>query len=198
MGLTPKQARFVEEYLLDLNGKQAAIRAGYSERTAESQGARLLGNAKVQRAVMDAKSDRSERTKIDADWLLSRLAQEADADMADLYDDEGALKPVAEWPPIWRKGLVQGLDVEEVKVNGAVVAHIRKVKISDRVKRLELIGRHVDVGAFRDRVEHTGKDGGPIHHEHTLTSEAAADLDAVASRLASGAGTTGVAGEGEA
>lgn len=150
MALTPKQSRFVEEYLIDLNATQAAIRAGYSAKTAKQQGGRLLTNVDVSAALVAAKTGRAERTKIDADWLLSRLAEEADADLADLYDDHGGLKSVKDWPDVWRKGLVQGLDVEELRVDGAVVGMIRKVKLSDRVKRLELIGRHIDVGAFKE------------------------------------------------
>lgn len=155
-GLTPKQERFVSEYLLDLNATQAAIRAGYSERTANEQGARLLAKASVAAAIAEAKAARSERTKIDADWLLRRLADEAEADVADLYNDDGSLKPVKDWPPIWRKGLVAGLDVEEVTIEGSVVGIIRKLKLSDRTKRLELIGKHVGVQAFKEQVEHTG------------------------------------------
>ena len=62
--LTPKQARFVEEYLIDLNATQAAIRAGYSARTAEQQGTRLLRYAQVSQAVSEAQQTRSERTFI--------------------------------------------------------------------------------------------------------------------------------------
>lgn len=156
MALTRKQQTFVEEYLVDLNATQAAIRAGYSAKTANEQAARLLAKASVAEAVANAMEKRTERTQIDADWLLKRLADEAEADVSDLYDEGDALKPVADWPPIWRKGLVAGLDVEEVREGGAVVAVIRKIKLSDRVKRLELIGKHVDVQAFRERVEHTG------------------------------------------
>lgn len=155
--MTPKQQRFVEEYLIDLNGTQAAVRAGYSARTANEQAARLLANASVAAAVAAGKVARSIKTGIDAAWLLSRLAEESTADIADLYDDHGGLKPVKEWPLIWRQGLVAGLDVEEIREEGAVVGIIRKVKLSDRVKRLELIGRHIDVGAFKDKVEHSGK-----------------------------------------
>ena len=156
MALTAKQQRFVEEYLVDLNGTQAAIRAGYSAKTAYSQAERLLRNAEVQSAVMAAKQVRSEKTGIDAAWLLSRLAEESTADVADLYDEHGGLMPVHQWPLIWRQGLVAGLDVEEIREEGAVVGIIRKVKLSDRVKRLELIGRHVDVQAFKDKIEQSG------------------------------------------
>lgn len=156
MALTPKQQRFVQEYLLDLNGTQAAIRAGYSERSAEVQASRLLRNAQVSAAIEAAKAARSERTKIDADWLLTRLAEEATADIADLYDDSGALKPVRQWPKIWRQGLVAGIDVEEITEEGVTVGHIRKVKLSDRAKRLEMIGKHVGVQAFKENVSVSG------------------------------------------
>ena len=155
--LNDRQRRFAEEYLLDLNAKQAAIRAGYSEATAEQQGSRLLSNVKVAEEIARLKAERSKRTKIDADWLLARLADEAEADVADLYDENQNLKPVKEWPPIWRKGLVAGVDVEQLfEGTGKDRAHIGqlvKVKLSDRVKRLELIGKHVGVQAFKEKVE---------------------------------------------
>jgi phage terminase small subunit len=156
MTLTAKQRRFVEEYLVDLNATQAAIRAGYSARTARSQGQRLLTNVDVESALSEAQAARSEQIGIDAAWVLKRLVDEADADLADLYDGDGSLRPVHEWPDIWRKGLVAGLDVEEIRADGAVIGHVRKLKLSDRIKRIELIGKHVDVQAFREQVEHKG------------------------------------------
>lgn len=157
--MTPKQKRFVEEYLVDLNGTQAAIRAGYSARTAESQASRLLRNVKVLDAVAAAQAERSERTAIDAEWVLRRLAMEAEADLGDLYDAEGTLKPIAQWPLIWRQGLVAGIDVEEIRVEGVTIGNVRKLKLSDRVKRLELIGKHVDVNAFKENLDHRSSDG---------------------------------------
>ncbi len=156
MSLTAKQARFVEEYLIDLNATQAAIRAGYSEKTAAAVGHENLRKPKIADAIASAQRERSDRTQIDADWVLKRLAGEADADLADLYDATGGLKPVHEWPEVWRKGLVAGLDVEEIRIDGAVVGQIRKVKLSDRLKRIELIGKHVNVQAFKDQIEHKG------------------------------------------
>lgn len=155
--MTPKQQRFVEEYLIDLNATQAAIRAGYSAATAMEQGYQLLQNSSVAEAITALKAKRSEKTGIDAAWLLTRLAKEADADLNDIYDEAGALKPVKDWPMIWRQGLVGGIKVvEERDDKGNVVGIIREVKLSDRVKRLELIGKHVDVQAFKERVEHSG------------------------------------------
>ena len=152
--LTAKQQLFVEEYLKDLNATQAAIRAGYAPKGAEVRGSELLSNRKVANAVDAAKRVRSERTGVDSDWLLNRLAEETQADIADLYFEEGGLKPVHQWPEIWRKGLVAGVDVEQrytyqdgEKVPDGVIT---KIKLSDRVKRLELIGRHIAVGAFKE------------------------------------------------
>lgn len=165
MGLTHRHQRFVDEYLIDLNGTEAAIRAGYSAKSAKAQAHQLLSRPDVQAAVSEAQASRSDRTKIDADWVLRRLVDEAEADMADLLDENGALKPVREWPLIWRKGLVAGLDVEEIKQDGAVVGVIRKVKMSERHKRTELIGKHVRVQAFNEKVEVTGAGGGPVQIE---------------------------------
>jgi phage terminase small subunit len=77
MSLTPKQARFVEEYLVDLNATQAAIRAGYSPKTAYSQGERLLKNVEVHRAIQEAQEARSERTGITQDEVIRGLKKEA-------------------------------------------------------------------------------------------------------------------------
>jgi len=161
MALSDKQKRFVEEYLIDLNRTQAAIRAGYSADTAEQQGSRLLlSNVEVMAAVRAAKEARSERTRVDADWLLLRLTEEAEADIAELYDEAGALLPVKQWPLVWRQGLVAGIDVVEEKDEaGNVIGMVQKIKLSDRLKRMELIGKHIDVGAFEERVKHSGSMG---------------------------------------
>ena len=83
IGLPPKQARFVEQFLIDLNATQAAVRAGYSPKTAQSQSSRLLSNVMVQTAIVDAIQVRSERTKIDQDWALRMLKQNAEGGLAD-------------------------------------------------------------------------------------------------------------------
>ena len=72
---TSKQSRFVQEYLVDLNGKQAAIRAGYSAKTAEVQASRLLRNAKVQQALQAAMQARSRRTEVTADRVVAEFAK---------------------------------------------------------------------------------------------------------------------------
>lgn len=73
--LTPRQRQFVLEYLVDLNATQAAIRAGYSEKTAEVQGPRLLGNVRVKAAIEEATEQREKRTQITQDYVLNGIRQ---------------------------------------------------------------------------------------------------------------------------
>lgn len=153
MALTPKQSRFVAEYLIDLNATQAAIRAGYSRHTARSQASDLLTVPDIQVAIKQSADERAARTETNADWVLKRLRDEADADIADCYSEHGVLRPIDEWPLIWRTGLMVAIETEDLEVEGSKVGVVRKVKQSDRIKRLELIGRHVGVQAFKDSVD---------------------------------------------
>lgn len=149
-GFTPRQEAFIEQYLIDRNGTQAATRAGYSKRTANEQAARLLANDSIAAEVERRLAAMSAAAGIDAQWLLDRLAEEAKADVDDLYDNDGNFKPINKWPLIWRQGLVAGIEMGEVTINGETVRRPVKLKLSERGKRLELIGRHVGVQAFRD------------------------------------------------
>ncbi len=178
--LTPKQQCFVDEYLVDLNATQAAIRAGYSKKTANAIATENLAKPVIAAAIAAARAARSEATKIDAEWVLRRLAAEVEADVADLYADDGGLKPVQEWPLVWRQGLVAGLDVDETFVDGEKVGQVTKVKLSERVRRLELIGKHIDIGAFVDRKEIGGIGGGPIQVEASIMQAARSSRVALA------------------
>ena len=157
--LTAKQQRFVDEYLIDLNGTKAAIRAGYNERSAAETASKHMAKPAIAKAIQEAIDDRSERTRINADWLLKRLADEAEADVGDLYGEDGQLLPIKEWPLIWRQGLVAGIDIEEIKAEGVTMGMVKKIRVSDRVKRLELIGKHIRVNAFQEVVQHKGLEG---------------------------------------
>lgn len=157
--LNAKQLQFIEEYLIDLNATQAAIRAGYSEATAGQQGFDLLKHPQIEPLIEARIAARSERTRIDADWVLTRLAAEAEADVADLYGADGELLPIKDWPKIWRQGLVTGIDVDEIEHAGVRMGTVKKIRLSDRIRRLELIGKHVRVNAFQDTVQHKGLEG---------------------------------------
>lgn len=94
--LTEKRQRFVDEYIVDLNATRAAIRAGYSSKTAESQGARLLRNAKVQEAVRNAQRNRQERTRVTADHTVREIARVAFVDPRKLVHEDGRIKGLLE------------------------------------------------------------------------------------------------------
>lgn len=154
--LTPKQQRFVEEYLIDLNGTRAYIRAGYAvkdEDTAAVMSSRLLRNDKVQEAIAEAQAEREERTKIDADYVLKRLVEIDQMDVLDIMDDQMKILPLRDWPKIWRQYISNIENLELTDADGV----FKKIKWPDKVKNLELLGKHVSVGAFKDKIEHSGK-----------------------------------------
>lgn len=158
--MTPKQEAFVREYLIDLNATQAAIRAGYSEATAYSIGQENLNKPEIAAAINEAQADRAERTQINADYVLNRLVEIDNMDVLDIVDDKLNLKPVHQWPRVWRRYL-SGFDVAEMFEGRGddreMTGILKKIKWPDKVKNLELLGKHVGVQAFKDRVEHTGE-----------------------------------------
>lgn len=162
--ITKRQETFCREYLIDLNGTQAAIRAGYSKKTANEQAARLLANVNVSVYLQTLMDERMKRVEVDADWVLKRLTQDATADIADLYDDHGNLKQVKDWPIAFRTGLVAGVDTVQERDGEdpdgqPIYVTVRKIKLMDRAKLIEMIGKHTSIGAFKERIEHSGKIG---------------------------------------
>ena len=144
--LNAKQEMFCREYIVDLNATQAAIRAGYSEKTANNQVGRLLVNVGIQARIEELKAARNEDVKIDANYVLKRLVEIDSMDVLDILMADGSVKPVAEWPKVWRTTL-SGIDVMEMQ-SGDAAAILKKIKWPDKVKNLELIGKHINVGAF--------------------------------------------------
>ena len=151
--LTPKQQRFVEEYLIDLNATQAAIRAGYSEKTAKEIGSENLTKPNIAKAIEEAQNKRTEQTQIDSAYVLKRLVEIDQMDVLDIMDDDGNVKLLRDWPKIWRQYIS---NIETISMDDGE-GWIKKIKWPDKVKNLELLGRHVSVGAFKDKVEHSGK-----------------------------------------
>ena len=113
MALTDKQEMFCREYLVDLNATQAAIRAGYSDKTAQEQSSRLLSNVMVQNRISVLKSERNERVGVDAAYVLRRLTEIDQMDVLDVLLANGELKPVKDWPKVWEQPL-SGMDVNRV------------------------------------------------------------------------------------
>lgn len=149
--LTPRQAAFVREYLVDLNGTQAATRAGYSPKTAEEQAVRLLGNVRVSAAISKAMHRRAERVEVKADEVLRELLRLALADVGEAFQADGRLKPIHEMPSDMRRA-ISGVEAVETEDGGT----LRKVRFWDKTRALEMLGRHLAL--FTDKLEHSGKD----------------------------------------
>ena len=155
--LNQRQELFCREYIKDLNGTQAAIRAGYSKKTADRMAYELLKKPEIQAFVLQSKAERVEEVKIDANYVLKRLIEIDEMDVADILDDGGDFLPIRSWPKVWRTTL-SGLDIAIIN-SGDTEAIIKKIKWPDKVKNLELLGKHIGVGAFTEKVDHTSSDG---------------------------------------
>ena len=172
----PKREMFCREYIKDLNGTQAAIRAGYSEKTANRIASELLTKPDVQARVMELQSVRVEEVRIDANYVLKRLIEIDEMDVADILDDGGDFLPIRSWPKVWRTTL-SGLDIAIIN-SGDTESIIKKIKWPDKVKNLELLGKHIGVGAFTEKVDHTSSDGSmsPAKYDESMYKAAQAEL----------------------
>lgn len=145
--LTAKQKRFVEEYLIDLNATQAAIRAGYSVNTANEQGSQNLSKLSIQEAIGKAMAERSKRTGINQDRVVLELAKIGFVKITDIVDSSCKIKENAKEEDL--------ACIESVKYkysdgeNGLSIE--REVKIASKLKALELLGKHL--GMWNDKID---------------------------------------------
>ncbi|HHQ2908934.1 terminase small subunit [Pseudomonas aeruginosa] len=146
MALTKKQRLFVDEYLLDLNATQAAIRAGYSTRRATEIGYQLLQRPEVAQAIQAAMAERSKRTEVEADYVIRRLREIDEMDVLDILEDDGSFRSIRDWPKAWRQFL-SGIEIAELFEGRGddrrIAGVLRKVKWPDKLRNLELLSRHV-------------------------------------------------------
>ncbi|MCD2825955.1 terminase small subunit [Pseudomonas aeruginosa] len=146
MALTKKQRLFVDEYLIDLNATQAAIRAGYSARRATEIGYQLLQRPEVAQAIQAAMAERSKRTEVEADYVIRRLREIDEMDVLDILEDDGSFRSIRDWPRAWRQFL-SGIEIAELFEGRGddrrIAGVLRKVKWPDKLRNLELLSRHV-------------------------------------------------------
>jgi len=169
--ISPKQKRFIQEYLVDLNATQAAIRAGYSQRSAKQHADAMLSRPHIAAAVAKAQQRRADRTEITQDMVLRELAKIGFSDIRKVVrwgnttvrtevDDEGKEVEKA----YHGIALVDSSEIDDD--TAAAIAEVSegreglKVKLYDKARALVDIGKHI--GMFKERVEHSGPDGGPI------------------------------------
>ncbi|TWR40484.1 terminase small subunit [Cronobacter sakazakii] len=165
--LTDMQERYCQEYVKtpDAQG-QAAKRAGFS--SYDNAAMRMMKDDRIRDRIAELMEERNKRLRVSADYVLIRLVEIDQMDVLDILNDDGGMKPISEWPKVWRTSL-SAMDIATIKTtqaslqkdNGEAdlsvedVEHIlKKVKWPDKVKNLELIGKHVDVNAFKEVHEH--------------------------------------------
>ncbi len=185
--LTARQRAFVREYLVDLNATQAAIRAGYSAETAEQGAAQLFRNIKVKTAIEAAMQNRAVRLDITADRVLVELAKIGFSDIRKAVKWQTAMVTEEDNPDGGDIAVIKTVVTNTVQMvasddlddeTAAAIAEVSqtatggvKIKLHDKRAALVDIGRHL--GMFKDRVEHTGKDGGAIQVEDISDLDAA-------------------------
>lgn len=145
--LSEQRQRFVDEYLIDLCGTQAAIRAGYSPKTANEQAARLLANVSIQEAISKAMAKRSKRTGINQDRVVLELAKIALVNMADIVDSYGKIKDTAKADDL---ACIESIKYKSSKSDTGS-SEEREVKIASKLKALELLGKHL--GMWNDKLD---------------------------------------------
>lgn len=169
--LTAMQEAYCQSYIkTPENQTQAAINAGFSPNTAAVKASVMMRDERIQKRIAELMEERNKRMRVSADYVLMRLVEIDQMDVIDILNDDGGMKPIAEWPKVWRTSL-SAMDIATIKTtqaslqkeNGEAdlsvedVEHIlKKVKWPDKVKNLELIGKHVDVNAFKERIEVSG------------------------------------------
>ncbi|EJF6665634.1 terminase small subunit [Escherichia coli] len=166
--LTAMMEAYCQSYIrMPENQRQAAIDAGFSPNTAAAKASVMMRDERIQKRIAELMEQRNKRLRVSADYVLNRLVEIDQMDVLDILNDDGGMKPIAEWPKVWRTSL-SAMDIATIKTtqaslqkdNGEAdlsvedVEHIlKKVKWPDKVKNLELIGKHVDVNAFKERVD---------------------------------------------
>lgn len=165
MALNDRQQRFAEEYLVDLNGRRAAIRAGYASNSAEVQASQLLRNPKVAAEVDRLMAERAGRVRISQDHVVLELIPLVMSNMADYAEATEGGAARLKLGELDRRGwgAIHEITVEETtegKGEAAVDVRKTKIKLYDKRAAAELLGRHL--GMWIDKLEHTGKDGQPL------------------------------------
>ena len=154
--LTAMQEAYAQEYTkCPENQTQAAINAGFSPNTAAVKASVMMRDERIKKRIAELMEERNKRLRVSADYVLLRLVEIDQMDVLDILNDDGTLKPIREWPKIWRTTL-SGFDLSSTIMNmddTSIETILKKIKWPDKVKNLELIGKHVDVNAFRERLE---------------------------------------------
>ncbi|WP_119684624.1 terminase small subunit [Acinetobacter pittii] len=144
-----RHEEFCHEYLKTLSPQEAGKTVGFKTRQHAWE---VLQREEVEERIAYLNTQRLNRVDVDADYVLRRLVEIDQMDVLDIMDEKLNMKPLDEWPPIWRQYVNS---IENMEITDSA-GWMRKIKWPDKVKNLELLGKHIAVGAFKDKVEHSG------------------------------------------
>jgi len=152
--LTPKQERFVEEYLIDLNATAAAIRAGYSARSADKIGSQLLGNPRVSARLAERMAELSRRTGVTQERIIRELARIAFLDPTNVVNaDDATLRNDAKADD---RAAIAAIRVRQIETEHGVTTE-REIRFHDKNRALELLGKRFAMWVEKQEVDLTGK-----------------------------------------
>lgn len=176
--LTEQKKLWASYYITHWNAKRAAIQAGASEGEAYAFGRKQETCPVVGQYIAYLVKARNKRVKADADYVLKRLVEIDELDVADLLNDDGHILPVKKWPKAWRTS-INGLDfgklVRAQDDPNKILQLIEKIKWPDKVANLKLLGQHVDVKAWDHQNQHGDSDSPPLQINFTV-AEPKADM----------------------
>ncbi len=156
MALTPKQAQFCKEYIVDLNATQAYIRAGYSARSAEVESFKALRIPKIKAEIQRLMEIRSKKVELTAESVLEEIKKVAFLDIREGFNDDGTMKQPKDWSDDFAKGVTSlKARIEKVAGSDDEFAEIKELRTNDKLRALELCGKHLKL--FTDKVEHSGE-----------------------------------------
>jgi phage terminase small subunit len=155
VGLKPKHAQFVREYLVDLNATQAAIRAGYSEKSARVHASKLLTRADISAAVAARQSNQLQKADLTATRVLEELRRIAFSDPRELFDELGNLRPVKDITAE-QASSIRGFEVliKNAKAGDGLTDVVHKFQLWEKTKALEMLAKHFAL--LTERVQHEG------------------------------------------
>lgn len=197
-GLTPRQAAFVREYIVDLNAHKALSRVVPGHRGASVQASKYLSMPGVREAIAEEQKAIAKRNEITVDRIMAELAKIGFANMQDYYSVGPDGDPHLDFTSLTRDqaAAIVEITVEDFKDGrGDDARDVRRIKFKLADKRAALVDMGKHIGMFQDRHIHTGPDGGPIQHEEVKAARAI--IEGAFNRIASRSGAAGIAGPAE-
>lgn len=153
--LTAKQKKFCEQYVIDCNGTQGAIRAGYSKNTAYSIAEQLLRKLEVKEYIQKLQAEIEERSRVKADDVINELAKIAFSDVGKIFTTDNRILDVTQMEENQTRA-IQSVEVDELREGDMTIGTTKKVKLYDKIRALEALGKHFGIFERDNKQKATG------------------------------------------